>query len=475
MTRLSSALVVLLGALIIAPPAHAGDPEPHTLFGHPVNDPPEPTAEELEARRAAFEQYLEDNDLVHAGGVVMPRAMAEDDGRTAPPHATKVWDKPPHRQTIFLNFFGGPMSGGTIASEMQSPCVQGKIDYPGFKGSTQQALAIIQVFQQAAEPFGLRIAYDEVPPKHLPYSQVMMGGKPGIIGLPNGVLGVSCNLDCGETWWRDTTFAFTEVAGDIQVLGTTALQEAAHSWGLDHIDGEDNIMYPYATFGMKVWADTCTDYNPATGAIGCEYIHDEFCGQAAGKQNDVAELMAYFGSNSVDDVPPTVTLKSPADGAMLNPGDTLTVEADVTDNFEGFGWRLMVPELNQEIPSYYGEKSWSFPGVPKGTYTIRVEAIDHDRNVGFAEAKIYVGVEPEPTTTGDMSTGEEPTTGAASGGSSGDASATGGASDASAGTTSNMDGDDKGCNCATGPVPQDMPLWLLALGGLGLARRRRAR
>src|SRR5690606_5250595 len=138
-------------------------------------------------------------------------------------------------------------------------------------------------------PFGVRIAYKEAPPKHLPYSMVMMGGKPQVIGLPSGILGVACNLDCGDTWWRDTTFAFTEVAGDVQVLGTTALQEAAHAWGLDHIDGQQNIMYPYATSGKKVWADGCVDYNDATGAIGCEYVHDEFCGEDGGAQNDVAE------------------------------------------------------------------------------------------------------------------------------------------------------------------------------------------
>lgn len=472
MPRLPLALVVLPGALVFAPPASAGDPEPRTLFGQPVFDPGELSEEELAARRAAFERHLEENDLIHAGGLVVPRAQVDDD-RGSLPSATKVWDKPPHRQTIYLNFIGGMMTGGTIASEMESPCINGNVAYPGFKGSTQQALAIIQVFKDAAEPFGMRVAYDPPPPKHLPYSMVMMGGKPGVIGLPNGVLGVSCNLDCGEQWWRDTTFAFTEVAGDIQVLGTTALQEAAHSWGLDHIDGEDNIMYPYATFGKKVWADTCTPYNAATGPIGCEYIHDEFCGDNGGAQNDVAELTAYFGPNTPDDVAPTVTMISPTPDQVFNPGDSLHVQVEVTDNFEGYGWRLVVPELGQELNAYYGETEWNFPGLPKGTYTIRVEAIDHDRNEGFAEAKIYVGVEvPVDTSSGGESTGEQPTSGDASGATAGGSDASAGGTDA-ASSTAGMDGDDKGCNCATGHVPRDMSLGLLALGLLGLGRRRR--
>lgn len=467
MPRSPYALLIVPCALVLAPPAAASGPEPTTLFGQPVNRPPELTDEEIAARRAALEEAIEQEDLIQAGSLLVPRWQVEDD-LSAPPRVTRAWDEPPHRQTIFLNFFGGKMRKGNIASEMESPCINaGEVDYPGYIGNEQDALAIIQVFEQAMEPFGIRIAYDKVPPKHLPYSMVMMGGRPQVIGLPNGVLGVACNLDCGEVWWRDTTFAFTEVAGDIQVLGTTALQEAAHAWGLDHIDGEQLIMHPFATFGKKVWASECTKYNPATGPIGCEYIHDEFCGENGGAQNDVAELMAFFGANSVDSEPPTVRLLSPQDGQQFEPGEDLVIEADITDNFEGVGWRLMVPELEQELPAYYGEKKWSFPAV-KGEYTIRVEAIDHDRNIGFAEAKIYVGVEPPGMTSGEMTTGvtggmdtmDEDTMGTPTTG-------------PGPGATGGPEPKDGSCNCTTSPVSKDMAGWALALMSLGLVRRRR--
>lgn len=473
-------------ALALAPVVAAAEPEPSTLFGRPVQSAPELTDEEIAARRAAFEKHLEDNDLIHAGGLVVPRSMVEDDLSGAP-RPTRAFDTPPKRHTVFLNFFGGEMTGGTNSALMESPCIQGggTVQYPQFLRSEQEALAIIQVFQDAMAPFGVRIAYEEAPPKHLPYSMVMMGGKPQVIGLPNGVLGVACNLDCGDTWWRDTTFAFTEVAGDIQVLGTTALQEAAHAWGLDHIDGDQNIMYPYATFGKKVWADTCTPYNAATGPIGCEYIHDEFCGEGAEAQNDVAELMAFFGANSVDDVAPTVTLLSPADGEVFAPGSDVLVQAEVSDNFEGYGWRMMIPEAQIEAPAYDKEKSWSIK-PPVGTFTIRVEALDHDGNIGFAEAVIHVGEAPVDT-TGSPTTGETPTTGDDTTGSTGDdsdssgsngsngsgGSGVSGASSAT-GVTAGGDDDETGCNCATGPVSRDMSLWMIALAGLGLARRRRS-
>ena len=463
MARTHLGFVILAGLTLFAREAAAD--EPRTLFGQPVNQPPELTEEELADLAANLPAHLEKSGLRLVGGnQIIPERLLSD----PPEDGSFVWDTPPHRATTFLNFFGGPLKYGTNASEGQSPCVQGMVNYPGFGGTEQKALAIIQVFKDAAAPFGMRIAYDAVPPKHLPHSQVMMGGKPGAIGLPQGVLGVACNLDCGDLWWRDTTFAFTEETNDVPTLGTTALQEAAHAWGLDHIDGENNIMFPYATPGIKVWADTCTPYNDATGQIGCEYVHKEFCPE--GSQNDVSELMAYFGANTPDTVPPTVVMSAPMDGQVFEAGAQVNVAVEVSDDFEGYGWRLMIPELDQEVPVYDGTKNWGLK-PPKGEYTIRVEAIDHDRNIGFAEAKIYVGVEPpppEPMTTsgGEDETGAAPTEG---GGSEGGGSE--GGSGATMTTAPEETGDDKGCSCRTqAPAP-----WLLGLGLLAVGARRRRR
>ena len=484
-------LASVTAALVFAPEASAG-PEPRALFGQPVNEPRALTPEEIEARAAGFRALLEQQGQVLKDNQVLPKSALEP-RLSQPIHPVEAWDKPVHRATMFLNFFGGPLTGGGNASKGESPCVQGKVDYPGFNGTEQTALAIIQVFKDAAKPFGLRIAYDVVPPKHLPYSQVMMGGSPQIIGLPNGVLGVSCSLDCGDSWWRDTTFAFTEETNNVGILGTTALQEAAHAWGLDHIDGDNNIMYPYATPGNKVWADTCTIYNDATGGIGCQYVHEKFC--AEGSQNDVAELSAYFGPDSPDTVLPTVTMFSPMDGQQFTAGDMLHIEVEVGDDYEGYGWRLMVPELGQEQPVYNDQKVWDFPVPPKGMYTVRVEAIDHDRNIGFAEAKIYVDMVPgeegstgETPTTGDSDSSGSGDTSEPTGGETSSASGSGPGGESSGGASSDADtaqdsedsstaiGDDKGCSCVTAGSPVSPWSWLLLFGGaLGLRRRRSQR
>jgi MYXO-CTERM domain-containing protein len=463
--------------LIFAHVAHAAPEQPRTLFGQPVFVAPEPSAEELEARRVAFEAGLAERGLVMSGDVAMTKEQLAGDLSAEPEAPVAVWDTPPHRSTIFLNFFGGPLKGGTNASEGESPCLGGsgnKVDYPAYAGTEQKALAVIQVFKDAAAPFGLRIAYEKAPPKHLPYSQVMMGGKPGAIGLGNGILGVSCNLDCGDKWLRDTTFAFTEESNNTGVLGTTALQEAAHSFGLDHIDGASNIMYPYATIGAKVWADTCTPFNDATGGIGCKPVHKQFCPDGL-SQNDVSELTAYFGLNTPDTEAPVVTLLSPMDGQKLLSGDQVKINVEVSDNFEGYGWVLKVPELGQEAQAYAGEKSWTFAAPATGVYTIRVEAIDHDGNVGFDEAKIYINMDPPAADTGDApTTGDSDSGGSSSsgGGGGGGGSDESGNGEVGPGDTVDVDGGDDGCSCRSdASVP--MSAWLLVVGGALVLRRRR--
>ena len=430
------------------------------LFGRPRTASPPLSAEEVERRRAAFEQYLEDAGLVLEHDIVAPPWYFDDEPDPGMPRSGDGWNLPPHRATIFLNFFGGTMTNGTNSALMESSCINGTVDYPAFKNSESLALAIIQIFQNKMDPYGVRIAYEQAPPPELPYQMVMMGGTPGIIGLPQGTLGVSCSPDCGDMWWRDTTFAFTEQSAQATVLGTTALQEAAHAFGLAHIDGPEHIMYPFATPGDKVWATSCTPYNAATGGINCKPIHDIFCG--GGAQNSDAELMAFFGPDSPDTEPPTVTITMPAEDVLeVAPGTEVTVEAEVTDNFEGAGWKFVIlNEDGEELvsePAFTFETSWTAT-IPQGVYTLRVQAIDHDRNVGSDEVVVYAGVEAPPSGT---------TSGGETGGTDGGTDSAGGGTDSAGGAMAG-----EGCNCqAADPAPTS-PLWALA-ALVAFVRRRR--
>lgn len=384
--RASVPIAVL--ACLVSSPAAA---EPNKVFGQEVVEVEPLTDDEIEERRAGFQQMLDEKGWVQIDDQVRPAAIDGSFAQEPPPPQFQAGS--PHRSTIYLNFHGiEGMSPGTNAAEDQSSCLQATMDWPGFVGNNDQAFALIDVFERNMEPYGVRIAYDVRPPKHLPYAMVMMGGLPSMLGLGGGVLGVSCSSDCADMWWRDTTFAFTDAINpnNAETLGTTALHEAAHAFGLAHIDDPSKIMNPFVSSGQVTWADECTPYNDATGGINCQGTHASFCdGQPA--QNTHAELMAYFGPNSPDITAPEVTITAPEDGVQLDPGEAFTVMVDVSDDHEGFGWQLVVPELDQAAPAYTFEKEWTLSFPSEGEYTIRVEAVDHDMNEGADEIKVYVG------------------------------------------------------------------------------------
>jgi hypothetical protein len=471
--RTSSTLAPLVRscplALVLA--STAAQAAPATLFGRPVEPPPELGPDELQRRRAGFEAMLVERGLEVHGDIVGPPELF---AAPAPTAAPEDWEYPPHRATIYLNFFGGEMTYGTNSAKMQSTCIQSKFKYPGFTGSEAQALAIISTFESLLAPYGVRVAYREAPPPELPYAMVMMGGRPGDIGMDTGILGVSCSSDCGDRWWRDTTLAFTAAAQPSQTntLATTALHEAAHAFGLAHIDtafSSPFVMHPYVDNSEKVWGDQCEEYNDATGGINCQSTHDVWCG--GGAQNTHAELMAFFGPNSPDTVPPTVEILAPEDGVEVEAGTTVALAASVTDDHDGVGWKLMIyrdDQLLQEAPAFEFETDWSLAGLPAGVYRLRVQAIDHDANVGADEVVVYVGTEapaPDASTGGDTGTGDEsgppPTTAADPPGSD--------ASGASGDDTGAQAGED-GCSYALAGVPGAAP-WLLVLAGLRRRRR----
>ncbi|MCA9661199.1 MAG: hypothetical protein KC486_22855 [Myxococcales bacterium] len=472
-----------------------------TLFGKPVLAAPELSEEEAAAREIDHEAFLDERGWEQHGDVIGPPELFAD-GPDPQAAQNAEWSYPPHRATIFLNFFGGALTNGTNAARMESSCIKGgTFDYPGFVGGEAQALAIVETFESQLAPYGVRIAYEDKPPPELPYAMVMMGGTPQMIGMQNGVLGVSCSSDCGDRWWRDATLAFTAAASPSQtnMLATTALHEAAHAFGLAHIDESQNsgyIMHPYVDNGERAWAQGCVEYNDATGGINCKPTHDIWCG--GGAQDTHAELLAYFGANSPDTEAPVVEILSPPDGLELAAGGSVEVEAEVTDNHDGVGWKIMIykdGELVEDRPSYLFEDTWPLSGLPAGEYLIRVQAIDHDRNIGADEVTIHVGTQSSGTsggdtegTTGDDS-GDTDSTGSTDGGTTGgDTGGTGGAegsagSDGSGGaatvgataTAGETAGEDEaeGCACASGERPASGGLWLLA-GLLALLGRRRS-
>ena len=188
------------------------------------------------------------------------------------------------------------------------------------------------------------------------------------------------------------------------------------------------------------------------------------------------------GANGPDTEPPLVDILSPADGLELDVGASVELEVAVTDNHDGAGWKFMVYKddvLAQEQPTYNFQTKWALSGLPAGIYRLRIEAIDHDRNVGFDEVTLYVGQEApapgsstgdDPTTTDD-STGD---TGSVPTGSAGDTGQgeVGGSAGSSSTTLPGAEGED-GCSCDSTPRTPPALAWTVLAAGL--LRRRKSR
>src|SRR5690606_16331014 len=140
--------------------------------------------------------------------------------------------------------------------------------------------------------------------------------------------------------------------------------------GLTHVDDPARIMYPFVSHGA-VWGDGCAGFDTRTGPILCRDSHLELC---ADGQNAHAELLAMFGADSADTHAPIVRILGPLDGVEIPPGGGVTVVAEIEDDYEGFGWKLAIPELHWEAVGNGGSRPWRLPGFPAGATTRRVQA-----------------------------------------------------------------------------------------------------
>jgi hypothetical protein len=294
----------------------------------------------------------------------------------------------PRRTTVFLDFGGGLVGPGDDSSLGQATCVPTEFLYPIFLGS-----------ERASEvaPFGVRVV-GERPPAHLPYTHVRIGGDPTTLGLDPKLNGLACDVDCDDASHRDTVFMFAEkwvasaaLAEDDEdqraaQVGLIAMHEAGHAWGLEHAGASGSVMARFPSTGAPEFLEGCQTLDIDYDASECPAARERHCPQ--GEQDAHAELLALFGDGAPDVVAPQAVILWPPDGHVMQPGETLFVAVEVGDDHEGFGWRLEVPELGWEHLGRDGEGTTLELVVPEGRFTLRLEVIDHDRNVSEAEVMV---------------------------------------------------------------------------------------
>lgn len=377
---------------------------------------------------------------------------------------------------LFVNFDGPTLNSG-CGNDSQNDCstlFSGPV--APFPGDDAKRAAVIQAVRDDVEDFGV-IVVGERPPAGNPYAMVVVGVPEGFDAGQIG--GVAPGIDCGNTNPNITSFAFLVDSGS-NVLATVIHQEAAHTWGLEHVDDSLDNLYPTAggTLDPK-YRDQCskivanTDLTPTAGQ--CNSIHTQFCD--SGFQNSYQEMLLLFGEPVPDTAAPTVTIDAPLDGDVLDfeQDFQLTITLDDDRRPQILETQIFFDDV-EVASSDFINTTLTFPvkggaapqghGLSNGEHSIRVDIADEWGNPATAEINIIIENGPGAPAPGD---------GDGDGGSGGSDGGTGGSGGegSSAGSAGAADDTESGCACSTHSGSGSSVFFALGLLGLGLVRRRR--
>lgn len=377
----------------------------------------------------------------------------------------------PRFHTVFMNFNGGVlMTGGENSAENISNIARSGHMFPVYGGGEEKAIAVSQAVAVDLEPYAVRVQYLERPPKVLPYTMVMMGGS--YTDTTAGPSGGVAPLDCEDFGQRNVCYAFQNGAA-AALQANVASQEIGHTLGLGHTSASDSVMaagYASTQPGDLGFNNSCAPTIQVQGqGASCQGVNKCHCG-VGDQQHDINTLFATFAPAGPDVTPPTIEVLSPADGDVFAPEDTIRVEFDPWDDVGGYGWKMVVTnvdtgEVLADQVDYERVTIFDLVGLPEGTYEVKGFIQDHGDQT--AEHAVTIVVENPNAGSGGEDAG-------GSGGMDGDddddddESGDDGIDGMGDGGGESVEGDS--CSCREGaPTTPALALSLLAL--LGLRRR----
>ncbi|MBC8070852.1 MAG: hypothetical protein IAG13_21170, partial [Deltaproteobacteria bacterium] len=400
------------------------------------------------------------------------------------PHADAfVGQRPPQRlgaKILYVNFDGGQMQGG-CGNDPGGNCssiFQGVV-LP-YSGDAAKRASVIQVIRSRVEDFGITIT--NVRPASGDYDMEMVGNWQGEM---TEFAGIAPSIDCWDQDGGQVSFTL-ESAQSADGIAEIVLQEAAHTWGMEHVDVQTDLLYPTTSGTNKTFNDACgkivedTMLNESDG--WCNQVHTNFCD--SGWQNSYQELLLVFGESIADTIAPTVEIVEPASGAQIAGDFDLVI--DIADDQSPVVVDMIItldsPAL--EMPSsspaaaYVGPGQLSFPveDLPEGDYTVHVAITDESGNPAETQIAFSMLAAAADTSGGGSdeagSSSSEATTETSA--ATRDTADTGvsGAAESSGVTAAGETTSDEGCACSQ-PGERYAPPALLGMLALALVPRRR--
>lgn len=288
-------------------------------------------------------------------------------------------------ELLFVNFEGAVLQSG-CGNDAHYDCstLAGLFDgYVGpYTGNTNQRMAILQATRRAVADFGVRVVTRR-PPDDVDYTMVIYGD----LG-PQSFAGVAPYIDCEDLNLGDTSF--TAAFSGSNTGSTVILQEAAHTWGLEHVDSESDVMNPFKSSGLSqrfldeclpIVANTSLERTPGS----CNQVHTRFCD--AGFQNSWQEMLFLFGPHVPDVNPPQFELVYPPQDSTFVLPTTFVLRGAIDDelhpqfyDIEVFNNGMPVGDPRTDV-GLEEDLELLISNPEPGDYSLRVVVTDEAGNV----------------------------------------------------------------------------------------------
>ncbi len=300
--------------------------------------------------------------------------------------------------TLFVNFDGVELGSCSPSNSKKDCHWYNNEPIAAFSGDLQAKVAILDAMRRHTDHYGVQITATR--PDHGDYAMVVYGGTEEEFGA----LGSAPSGDCFDS--RPNEIAFVHLDGEfaswIVAGSTTALHEAAHTWGLDHIDLESEIMFPAGDNSPTSFDDRCHrivgDTDLTDGEPSCAEINTSSCG-SAGQQNSHLVLSELFGPAYVDVSPPVLELTAPRDGEYFQGPASFDVVLEIRDDLHPQSYTMWTWYGDGPRPA--DSTTTLSPGfrveaLPIGTWSFHVAVADEAGHEAQLDFEIEVGVDPPP-------------------------------------------------------------------------------
>ncbi len=248
---------------------------------------------------------------------------------TAAPRPQAALPRDGAPELLYVNFDGAVLQKG-CGNDPHYDCSTLAELFDGYvgpyTGNVTQRMSILQATRTVVADFGVRVITRR-PPDDVDYTMVIYGD----LG-EQSFAGVAPYIDCEDLNRGDTSF--TQAFSGSNTGSTVILQEAAHTWGLEHVDSESDVMNPFKAAGLSqtfldeclpIVANTSLERTPGT----CNQIHTQFC--EPGFQNGYQEMLLLFGAHVPDVNPPEFEIVYPPDGASFVLPTTFVLRGAIDD------------------------------------------------------------------------------------------------------------------------------------------------